>query len=144
MYLPLHERAAAELFIHALSFALANCTGRTGILLTVNQSYYSFNFIPTTMNTSWSQPTLNLKNMISGIGSKAHKSKMSFLKLLCVCEPILNIQAHLLNLIQSANILMQNLVLCALLPLPTFSSHLWICTNCNTILAGAPNVTVTE
>lgn len=53
MYLPLHQRTAAELLIHDVSFALANCTGRAGILLTVNQSYYSFNFIPIAMNTSW-------------------------------------------------------------------------------------------
>ena len=142
--MPLHQRTAAELFMHAVHFALANCTGRTGILLTVNQRYYSFNFISTTMNTSWSQPTLNLKNMIPGIRSKAHKSKVSFLKLLCVCDAILSIQAHLLNLFQSANILMQNHGVCALLRLPAFWSHLWISTNRNMIFAGAPNVAVTD
>lgn len=61
-----------------------------------------------------------------------------------MCEPILNIQAHPLSLFQSANVLMQNLDFYALLLLPTFWSHLWICMNRNTVLAGAPDVTVTN
>lgn len=84
---------------------------------------------PPPINTSRSQPTLNLKKINPGIRTEACKLKVNFLKLLRVFEPILSIQAHPLNPRPSANVLVHYFAFCALIPLPTFWCHLWICTN---------------
>jgi len=109
------------------------------ILLTI-QRYYSFNFTPTTKNTYWSQPTVNLKKIIPGIQTKAYKLEVNFLKLLRVW---VNSQHSNLSTEPSAIAVICNLGGFV----PQFLSQLLVSSldlsKSNTIIAAASNVTVT-